>query len=493
MSNAVQTDVVLIGAGIMSATLGVFLNELEPQYTIQIFERLDRIGGESSDAWNNAGTGHAALCELNYTPEQGDGSIETVKAVNIMEQFEVSKQFWSYLIRTGRISDPKSFIRQVPHMSFVTGDKDVTYLKKRYDALQKYKLFRHMVYSEDHGQIGKWAPLITTGRDPGEKIAATFSDMGTDVNFGELTRILIKNLEQQGNTHVHLRHQVADLKQQSDGTWTVKVKDLGTGHTRTVHARFVFIGAGGGSLALLQRSRIPEARQFGGFPVGGQWLVCNNPKIAAQHNAKVYGQASVGAPPMSVPHLDTRVIGDNKAILFGPFATFSTKFLKEGSLWDLFETVKWYNMFPMLKVGLNNFALEKYLIQQLRLSASDRVEELRKFYPDAKAEDWKLETAGQRVQVIKNDREKGAILQFGTELVTSRDGTIGALLGASPGASTAVSVMLNLLKKCFADKYESTYKNKLKDIIPSYGESLEKNDALREQVRDEAARLLELR
>lgn len=492
MSNVVQTDVVLIGAGIMSATLGVFLNELEPQYTIQIFERLDRIGGESSDAWNNAGTGHAALCELNYTPELKDGSIETAKAVNIMEQFEVSKQFWSHLIKTGRISNPKSFIRKVPHMSFVIGDKDVTYLKKRYDALQPYKLFEHMAYSEDHEQIGKWAPLITTGRNASEKIAATYSDMGTDVDFGELTRILIRNLEQKGNTHVHLRHQVADLKQENNGTWTVKVKDISNGHIRSVNARYVFIGAGGGSLALLQKSGIPEARQFGGFPVGGQWLVCNNPKIAAQHNAKVYGQASVGAPPMSVPHLDTRVIGNNKAILFGPFATFSTKFLKEGSLWDLFETVKWYNMFPMLKVGMNNFALEKYLIQQLRLSAKDRVEELRKFYPNAEAEDWKLETAGQRVQVIKNDKEKGAILQFGTELVTSKDGTIGALLGASPGASTAVSVMLNLLKKCFADKYESDYKQKLKQMIPSYGESLEKNDDLRNQVRTEAAQLLEL-
>lgn len=493
MSNTVQTDVVLIGAGIMSATLGVFLNELEPNFSIKIFERLNRIGGESSDAWNNAGTGHAALCELNYTPEKADGFIETAKAVNIMEQFEVSKQFWSYLVNSGQIKDPKSFIRQVPHMSFVMGDKDVTYLNKRYTALQQYKLFQHMQYSEDTAVIEKWAPLITKGRNPSERIATTFSEMGTDVNFGELTRILIKDLEQKGQTTVHMRHDVTDLKQLSNGNWQVKVKDLDKGTAQTVEAKFVFIGAGGGSLKLLQKSGIPEGKQFGGFPVGGQWLVCTNPAIADLHHAKIYGQASVGAPPMSVPHLDTRVIDQQKAILFGPFATFSTKFLKEGSLWDLFETVKLYNMFPMLKVGLSNFALEKYLIQQLSLSTADRVEELRKFYPEAKMEDWKLEDAGQRVQVIKNDKEKGAMLQFGTELVTSKDGSISALLGASPGASTAVSVMLNLLKKCFPEQFEARYKAKIQEMIPSYGKSLEKEDALRENVRATAAAALQIK
>lgn len=493
MSNTVQTDVVLIGAGIMSATLGVFLSELEPNFTINIFERLDRIGGESSDAWNNAGTGHAALCELNYTPEKADGTVETAKAVQIMEQFEVSKQFWTYLAKKGQLKDPQSFIRQVPHMSFVMGEKDVTFLNKRYHALQQYKLFKHMQYSEDPAVISKWAPLITQGRNANERIATTFSEMGTDVNFGELTRILVKNLEQKGQTKVQLRHDVTNLKQLSNGNWQVKVKDLNSGATTTIEAKFVFIGAGGGSLKLLQKSGIPEGKQFGGFPVGGQWLVCTNPEVAAKHHAKIYGQASVGAPPMSVPHLDTRVIGEERAILFGPFATFSTKFLKEGSFWDLFETVKLYNMFPMIKVGLNNFALEKYLIQQLSLSAHDRVEELRKFYPEAKTEDWKLENAGQRVQVIKNDKEKGAILQFGTELVTSKDGTISALLGASPGASTAVSVMLNLLKKCFGAQFESNYLGKIKEMIPSYGLSLEKEDALREQVRNDAAAALNIK
>lgn len=492
MSNQVQTDVVLVGAGIMSATLGAFLHELEPNFNIQIFERLDKVGIESSDAWNNAGTGHAALCELNYTPEKADGTVDTSKALSIMEQFEVSKQFWSYLIKVGHLSKPKDFIRQVPHMSFVIGEKDVNFLRKRFDSLQKYKLFQHMEYSEDRSVIEKWAPLITKGRKPDEKIAATFSDMGTDVDFGALTRMLVDNLVKSGTTTTHLQHEVTNLSQQSDGRWLVEVSDLTTSTKKFFNAKFVFIGAGGGSLKLLQKSGIPEAKAFGGFPVGGQWLVCNNPEIAQQHNAKVYGQASVGAPPMSVPHLDTRVINNKKAILFGPFATFSTKFLKFGSNWDLFSTIKPYNIFPMMKIGLNNWDLEKYLIQQLRLSAEDRVEELRKFYPEAVATDWTLEDAGQRVQVIKNDKNKGAILQFGTELVTSKDGSIGALLGASPGASTAVSVMLNLLKSCFGAKFESHYQSKLKEMIPSYGMSLEKEDALRDEVRATCKMALEL-
>jgi malate dehydrogenase (quinone) len=492
MSNQVQTDVVLIGAGIMSATLGAFLQELEPNVSIQIFERLDKIGIESSDALNNAGTGHSALCELNYTPEKADGSVDTSKALNIMEQFEVSKQFWSYLIKKGKLSNPKQFIRQVPHMSFVMGDKDVTFLRKRYDGLQKYKLFQHMEYSEEPATIEKWAPLIIKGRKSGEKIAATYSDLGTDVDFGALTRMMVQNLQDKGNAEVNTQHEVLDLKQNSDSSWNVVVKDIKANTKKTIKAKFVFIGAGGGSLKLLQKSNIPESKIFGGFPVGGQWLICNNANIAEQHNAKIYGQASVGAPPMSVPHLDTRVINGKKAILFGPFATFSTKFLKYGSNWDLFETVKLHNMFPMMKVGLSNWDLEKYLIQQLRLSAADRVEELRKFYPEAVASDWQLENAGQRVQVIKNDPEKGAVLQFGTEIVTSKDGTIGALLGASPGASTAVSVMLNLIKKCFANKYESQYLPKLNEMIPSFGLSLESNDELREAVRNNTKQTLEL-
>ena len=488
----IETDVVLIGAGIMSATLGAFINELEPGHSIHIFERLGRVAGESSDAWNNAGTGHAALCELNYTPEQEDGTIETKKALDIIEQFEQSKQFWAYLVKDGQIGDPKDFIRTVPHMSFVRGENDVHYLRKRYKALQQFRLFKGMEYSEDPEVIKNWIPLVVEGRESSEKIATTYTELGTDVDYGALTRIFIDNMVERGNTELHLLHEVYDLIREDDGRWKVKVKNLSTGEKTIYYSRFVFIGAGGGSLHLLQDSDIPESKLYGGFPVGGQWLVCSNPEIVRKHHAKVYGQASVGAPPMSVPHLDTRVMGEETSILFGPFATFSTKFLKEGSYWDLFESIKYWNIVSLMRVGLKNYELEKYLVQQVSLSFEDRLEALRVFYPEARAEDWKLEEAGQRVQIIYKDAEKGASLQFGTEIVTSEDGTIGALLGASPGASTSVSIMLTLLERCFPDRFHGKWKEKLKIMIPSLGQHLEENEALCYQVRTETCDLLQL-
>lgn len=491
MKETIETDVALIGGGIMSATLGMLINQLAPDKSIQIFERLNWVAGESSDAWNNAGTGHAALCELNYTPEDESGEVHTEKALAIMEQFEVSKQFWAYLIEHQKLAHPKDFIRPVAHMSFVRGEKDVAFLRKRYTALQKSILFQNMEYAEDAEVIKSWAPLIINGRDSTEKIAATRSSLGTDVNFGAITGALIKSLEKSGAARLHLHHEVRKLQQQPDKRWKLRVKDLSTGKKYDVLAKFVFIGAGGGSLELLQRSDIPEGKKYGGFPVGGQWLVCKNPGVSSQHQAKVYGQAEVGAPPMSVPHLDTRMIDGERAILFGPFATFSTKFLKEGSYWDLFGTVKYWNIFPLLKVGVQNLDLEKYLIRQLSLSFEDRMEVLKRFYPEAKASDWKLQEAGQRVQVIYNDPEHGATLQFGTEIVTAADGTISALLGASPGASTAVSIMLRLLQQCFPDRAEASMQ-RLLEIIPSYGQKLEDNPELLKQVRARTSHVLEL-
>lgn len=491
MKETLETDVALIGGGIMSATLGMLINQFASDKSIHIFERLNYVAGESSDAWNNAGTGHAALCELNYTPEDENGVVRTEKARSIMEQFEVSKQFWAYLIEQEKLANPKDFIRSVPHMSFVRGEKDVAYLRKRYEALQGSALFQHMEYTEDPEVIKKWAPLIMEGRDPSEKIAATYSALGTDVNFGAITGALIRSLQSSGKAHLHLQHEVRNLEQQRDKRWRLRVKDLNTGKKFNVVAKFVFIGAGGGSLELLQKSDILEGKKYGGFPVGGQWLVCKNPDVSNKHHAKVYGQAEVGAPPMSVPHLDARMIDGKKALLFGPFATFSTKFLKEGSYWDLFGTVKYWNIFPLIKVGIKNLDLEKYLIRQLSLTFEERIEVLKRFYPEANPADWKLQQAGQRVQVIHNDENNGPSLQFGTEIVTSADGTLSALLGASPGASTAVSIMQRLLQRCFPDRAEANMERLLK-IIPSFGQNLEDNPQLLAEVRARTSKVLEL-
>ncbi|MCC9166617.1 malate:quinone oxidoreductase [Pontibacter harenae] len=493
-SSELAPDVVLIGAGIMSATLGVLLKELDPDLKIEIYERLDVAAAESSDAWNNAGTGHAAFCELNYTPELQDGSIETSKAVQITESFDVSRQFWAYLIQENLIKIPGDFIRSIPHMSFVWGEDNVDYLKKRYDALLKCHLFKGMEYSEDRKQIEEWIPLIMQGRDKSEKIAATRMEIGTDVNFGELTRCMLDHLQSEGGVKLHFGYEVRNLQKQSDGRWSVKVKNLKTGEKTKVHSKFVFIGAGGGSLPLLLKSGIPEGKGFGGFPVSGQWLVCNKEEIVEQHHAKVYGKASVGAPPMSVPHLDTRMINGKKALLFGPYAGFTTKFLKNGSLFDLPMSIKPNNLRPMLTAGIKNIPLTQYLINQVRQSPEDRLEALKNFFPDAKLEDWDLEVAGQRVQVIKKDPKKGGILQFGTEVVSSKDGSIAALLGASPGASTTVSIMLSLLERCFPEKMKSKeWQDKLKQMIPSFGESLASNPKLAEHVRTYTSEVLGLK
>ncbi|SEW26719.1 malate:quinone oxidoreductase [Chitinophaga arvensicola] len=487
-------DVVLIGAGIMSATLGMLLKELEPGLTIAIFERLDVAAAESSDAWNNAGTGHSAFCELNYTPQKQDGSVDIKKAVNIAEQFEVSRQFWSYLVENNIISNPHEFIQSVPHMSFVWGEENVDYLKKRYKALQQCHLFKTMEYSEDQEKLKAWMPLVMQGRDAAQKVAATHMEMGTDVNFGALSRALFNHLEKMDGVSMHFNHDVRDFKKDEDGSWLIKVKNRETREKQTIKTKFVFIGAGGGSLPLLEKSDIPEGKGFGGFPVSGQWLRCNNPEIIAQHRAKVYGKASVGAPPMSVPHLDTRMIDGQKALLFGPYAGFSTKFLKNGSFMDLPLSIKANNIRPMVSAGLDNIPLTKYLIAQVRQKPEDRLEALREYFPEAKMEDWELEIAGQRVQVIKKDPEHGGILEFGTEVVSAADGSIAALLGASPGASTAVSIMLNLLKRCFKDEVETeAWQIKLKKMIPSYGQSLLNNPALCDELRTWTTQVLELR
>jgi malate dehydrogenase (quinone) len=489
-----EPDVVLIGAGIMSATLGIMLKELDPELTIAIYERLDVIAGESSDAWNNAGTGHSAFCELNYTPQKEDGSIDISKAVKIAEMFEISREYWAHLVEQGYIGRPKTFIATVPHMSFVVGENDVNYLSRRYEALMKSHLFDGMRYTTDRAQLKKWTPLIMDGRGSAQPVAATKMDIGTDINFGSLTRCIFKYLGKQKGVNIHLHHEVRDLEQEDDGRWKITFKDTCCKERKTVRAKFVFIGAGGGALPLLEKSGIPEAKGYGGFPVSGQWLVCNNEEVIKRHDAKVYGNAKVGAPPMSVPHLDTRVINGRKSLLFGPYAGFTTKFLKNGSWTDLPMSINLGNLRPMIAAGLHNMPLTRYLIDQVMQSSEDRMEALNDFIPNAKMKDWELEIAGQRVQVIKKHPEEGGVLEFGTEIVSSADGTIAALLGASPGASVSVSIMVDLLKRCFKDKMQSQeWQVKLKQMICSYGGSLAKDRELCIRSRQRTGKILGLK
>ena len=476
----------------MSATLGTFLKLLKPELNIGVFERLDAPALESSNAWNNAGTGHAALCELNYMPDSKDGSLPNPsKAIAINEQFQLSRQFWSYLVEQGILNSPETFINSTPHMTFVKGAKDVDYLRRRYEALKDQPLFSGIEFSEDPSEISKWAPLLIKDRASKEPIAATRIESGTDVDFGSITRQLFDFLVSSGvslNTSV----EVKDLNRNHDNTWNIEVRNTETSSTDYVNAKFVFVGAGGWALKLLQKSGIAEAKGYGTFPVGGQWLRTSNQAVVAQHKAKVYSQASVGAPPMSVPHLDTRVVAGQTSLLFGPYATANPKFLKFGSIFDLPGSLRLGNLKPYLAVALGNFSLIKYLVGELVKTKKQKFNSLLEFMPSAKAEDWELLNAGQRAQVIKKDSVKGGVLQFGTEVITARDGSISGLLGASPGASTAVHVMLEVLERCFNSDFAS-WQSKLKEIIPSFGEKLSSNPSKAKASLEKTARILKIK
>ena len=484
MKKKKKADVVLVGAGVMSATLGTLIKELEPEWNIIIVEKLGAAGLESTDPWNNAGTGHSALCELNYSVEQPDGTMDVTKAIKINEQFQVSRQFWSYLVNSGQIDNPQDFIMPIPHMSFIEGKKNVDFLRKRYAVLSQNPLFEGMEYTEDPEKMKEWVPLMMEGRTGNDPMAATRIENGTDVNFGALTTKLIDNLVKKGVT-VHYNTTVKDVSRNSDGQWDIKMRS--GHHTETVTARFVFLGAGGGSLPLLQKSGITEGKGIGGFPISGLFMVCKNPEVVKEHHAKVYSKAKVGAPPMSVPHLDTRYIDGEESLLFGPFAGFSPRFLKTGSFLDLPLSVKPHNLATMLLCAVKELGLVKYLIGQLMLNDEARLKDLQNFVPNAKLEDWDLIVAGQRVQVIK---PKG-VLQFGTEVVCAADGSIAALLGASPGASVAVDVMVNLLKRCFPQEFPQ-WEGRIREMIPTYGISLEKNPDLLKQVQASTAATLKL-
>jgi malate dehydrogenase (quinone) len=483
-------DVVLVGGGIMSATLASLLGIVAPDWTVEVFESGTAVAEESSGPWNNAGTGHSALCELNYTPARPDGSVDPAKAVGINEQFQVSRQFWSHLVRAGLTDSPKSFITSVPHISFVSGDDGRAYMRNRFEALAPQPLFAGLEYSDDPTELASWVPLMMQERAKKEPVAATRSLAGTDVNFGALTRLMLDAAVRRG-VQLNVQHRVLKVRRDGNGRWATTARDLATGKRRTVRSRFLFVGAGGGALPLLQGAGIPEIRGFGGFPVSGQFLRTSNPKLVAQHQAKVYGQAKVGAPPMSVPHLDLRLIDGEQALLFGPYAGFSPKFLKSGSMWDLPRSVRSGNIGSMLGAGWANIPLTKYLIGQVLQSEKSRFRALEEFVPTAESGDWELITAGQRVQVIKQDTAGRGVLQFGTELIVGADGSIAGLLGASPGASTATSAMLTLLERCFPEKTDD-WRPLLQEAIPSYGHTLSDEPALLAETFADTTRTLEL-
>ncbi|MGC8121776.1 malate dehydrogenase (quinone) [Marinobacter sp. VGCF2001] len=488
-----QADVVLVGGGVMSATLGMMLRQLDPSLDIVMVERLDHVAHESTDGWNNAGTGHAGYCELNYTPETDDGDVAIERALQINAQYEVSLQLWSYLVEQGILPEPSTFINRTPHQSFVWGEKDVSFLKRRFERLSAHHLFREMEYTESPKDLEEWIPLIVQNRDPMQRVAATRIKHGSDVDFGSLTRSMVAWLETQPNFELMLHSPVHYIDQRDNGRWKLRVKNQKTGELTKLEAGFVFLGAGGGALPLLQKSGIDEARGYGGFPVSGQWLVCRKPEIVQQHHSKVYGKAPIGAPPMSVPHLDTRIINGEPALLFGPFAGFTTRFLKQGSLFDLFGSVKATNLRPMLSVSKSNMDLTRYLIGEVFQSHRDRVESLRNFFPDAQEDDWELRMAGQRVQIIKQVDGGGGKLEFGTEIVAAKDGTLAALLGASPGASTAANAMINVVERCFPEKMKTPeWQARMKELVPSYGQSLVDDEALLTKVRARTLSALKL-
>ena len=491
MSNQ-QVDVLLVGAGVMSATLAAMLKELDPSLSILMIERLPNVAGESSDGWNNAGTGHAGYCELNYTPQNSDGSVAIDRALSINAAFEESLQFWSYLVEQN-ILKAKDFINPTPHLSFVWGERNVVFLKKRFEALSQHPLFQDMEYSEDVSKLKEWMPLIMEGRDK-QAVAATRVDYGTDVDFGALTRGLIAHLQKQKDFELKLNQNVRRLKQDKHGLWHVNIQERASKKSQTINAKFVFLGAGGGALPLLQKSRIPESKGYGGFPVSGLWLVCKNPNIIKEHNAKVYGKAAIGAPPMSVPHLDTRIIDGKPALLFGPYAGFTTKFLKKGSFLDLVKSFKTNNFKSMMFASLRNMDLTRYLIGEVVQSQESRMKSLQQYFPNAKPEDWHLATAGQRVQIIKNCQQKGGKLEFGTEIVTDKEGTIAALLGASPGASTSVQAMIEVIGRCFTERIQAQeWQAKMRKMVPSFGQSLINDAALLNLVRARTLSTLELK
>lgn len=452
--SASSTDVVLIGGGIMSAHLGTMLKRLDPRLAIEVYEAGPELARESSDGWNNAGTGHAGLCELNYTPPPAvaGAPVDVTKAVEIFARFEQSRQFWSYAVAQGLAPRPAEWIRAVPHLSFVRGEGPVAFLRARHAALVAHPFFRAMEFTADRAVLRRWVPLLVDGRTEGS-VAATRVAAGTDVNFGELARRLLGWLGVQEGCRVLTSHRVTALRR-IGGDWEVVVRDAEAGETRRVRARFVFVGAGGGTLPLLQASGLPVAAGLGAFPIAGQWLVCENPDVVARHFAKVYGPPPPDSGALGGPHLDVRHLQGKRVLLFGPFATWTTKFLHHsGRATDLAASLRPGNLATLIRSGVHNHVLVRFLVREALQRMEPRLRALRVFYPEARAADWRLVDAGIRVQALK--RADAGRLYFGTEVVTAPDHSLAALLGASPGASVSANIALQIIQNCFPDRLRS--------------------------------------
>ena len=458
----IQYDAVLVGAGIMSTTLAILISEVLPSVRILIIEKLDSAGLESTGAFNNAGTGHAANCELNYTPTNKKGAFQMEKALKINNSFEISLEFWASLYKAGSI-DAEKFLKFIPHISFVSGEDNSAFLYRRYQHMKKFKEFERMQYSSSPKEIESWAPLLTLNRNTKEKIAATKIDRGTDINFEALTNEYLSYLKTNKNIEIKYSTELLNLKRIGSNNWELFLREKSK--EIVLVTNYIFLGAGGKTINLLQKSKIPESKLYGGFPVSGKWLISDKINLTSQHNSKVYGKADIGAPPMSVPHLDARWINGKKFLLYGPFAGVTTKFLKKGSYMDLFNSFKRDNIYSIIDVGFSNVNLINYLISQSLQNHSSRMKNLKRIMPSAVNSDWSLRNAGQRVQIIKTTKDGGS-LRFGTEVVNSKDGSLSALLGASPGASTAVQIMLEVLENsCLLKKSGLFLEDELKHLI----------------------------
>lgn len=471
--------VIVIGAGIMGTTFAVLAKELAPELDVTILERLEGPGAGNSWVFNNAGTGHEANCELNYTPVDEE-VISVEKALKIHAQFNVAKQFWAYLVNKGAIQDPKTFINQTKHCTIVS-ESAIEELRLRFKEMSAHHFFEHMQYSEDFDEIERWLPYLMEGRPRHEKMAATVIETGTDVNFGALTEQMANYAVNELGVKIEYGTHVKRVHRSPAGSWLVETERMG--NAVQYKADVLFVGAGGGAFPLLKKSHLPFRARFSGFPVGGRFLqAAITREQADQYRAKTYGKAKVGAPPMSVPHLDLRVANGQHYLLFGPFASFKPVLEKGRGFIDYLRSMRLHDLPGLLNVALEHFPLVKYLVSETFKGESSMLAELENFAPGISRKfDWKAVEAGQRVQIIKDGD-----LQMGTEIIVSSDKTYGTLLGASPGASVSPEVMLRCLEQLLpAVVAGDEARQKLKDIFPEDSlDTLSHNPERYREIRD---------